>query len=39
MRFERQIVQALGGLKDQASHAKNESKRLVYSRALEDYVG
>lgn len=31
-----QILQALGGLKDQAGHAKNESKRLVYSRALED---
>jgi predicted esterase len=31
-----QILQAIGGLKDQAGHAKNESKRLVYSRALED---
>jgi hypothetical protein len=31
-----QILQAISGLKDQAAHAKNESKRLVYSRAIED---
>ncbi|MGH9495094.1 MAG: TPR end-of-group domain-containing protein, partial [Candidatus Sulfotelmatobacter sp.] len=30
------IVQAMGRLKDQATHAKDESKRLVYSRALDD---
>ena len=31
-----EIVQAMGGLRSQAEHAKQESKRLVYSRALED---
>ena len=31
-----QILQAMEGLKDQVVHAKNEPKRLVFSRALED---
>jgi predicted esterase len=31
-----QILQAISGLKDQAAHAKNESKRLVSGRAIED---
>jgi len=31
-----EILQAMGGLKDQAAHAKNEEKRLIYMRALYD---
>ena len=34
--LRQEIVQAMGGLKDQAVHAKNESKRLVYRRAFDD---
>jgi dienelactone hydrolase len=32
----REIVQAMARLKEQAAHAKNENKRLVFSRAFSD---
>ncbi len=32
----REIVQAMGGLADQAAHAKNQSKRMIFSRAFSD---
>jgi predicted esterase len=31
-----EIVRALGGLRDQAAHAKTERKRLIYGRAFDD---
>jgi dienelactone hydrolase len=34
--LQREIQQAMGRLQEQALHAKNESKRLVFKRALED---
>ncbi len=34
--LQREIQQAMGRLQDQASHAKSESRRLVFKRALED---
>ena len=30
------IIQSMGRLRDQAEHAKNEGKRLIFSRALDD---
>jgi predicted esterase len=32
----REIIQAMGGLSNQAAHAKSESKRLIFLRAFED---
>ena len=33
-----EILQAMGGIKDQAAHSRNEAKRLVASRTFESIV-